>query len=262
MAVVVILVTFSYPCSATNTPSDGGIQSDADGGAGCSDAGSNTADGGSSDGDVLDELLHGGLRIDLEHLNDLKLPKLNQPALIYMNGDVNESLASKMEASIELANKIAPSIIIEIISSGGETAGGFKIAKAIENSSKIVTCVVDNEASSMAFYILQSCDIRVMTRRSTLMTHEIKLFTTMEYLKRGRLLDMADELRAMSLAHAEHCRHRMKISMAEYMRRTTGRDWWMHWEDAVQFHAVDRVVDRPKELYPHGVMKLNLDPTP
>jgi ATP-dependent protease ClpP protease subunit len=139
-------------------------------------------------------------------------------------------------------------IVFEINTGGGSTAAGFELTKAIEGGSIPIICVVDGEAASMGFYILQSCPVRAMTRRSSLMAHEIS-FTMQGRGQPNFWRSIADWIKTHNDAFAEHCAHRLKITLAEYHTRTDGgKMWWLNWEEALKVNAVDMVVGSVVEV--------------
>lgn len=168
----------------------------------------------------------------------------------FFTGDVNPASVLKAVNFIVQANRRGvKAIVLEINSDGGSVDAGFLLAKAIESSPAPVTCVVDGEAMSMAFYILQSCTTRVMTFRSSLMTHEVRLVSVGGVHETERvLLNDLDLVRASSRGFAEHVSRRMGMPYQEYDRHVRGgRDWYMNHEQALKFHAVDRVVSTVTE---------------
>jgi ATP-dependent protease ClpP protease subunit len=162
---------------------------------------------------------------------------------------VNVDSVKKAIAWLDDAARAKPdAIVFEINTGGGSTVAGFELAKAIESSSTPITCVVDGEAASMGFYILQSCPVRAMTRRSSLMAHEVS-FTIHGRGQPNFWRSIADWIKAHNDAFAEHCAHRLKITLAEYHARTDGgKMWWLNWEEALKVGAVDVVVDSVVEV--------------
>lgn len=166
-----------------------------------------------------------------------------------LNGGVDETTVREAMEMLEAANEAkADRFVLEINSPGGSVWDGFELARAIENSTTPVSCVVDGEAVSMGFYILQSCETRYTTRRSSLMAHEPSLSGRFG----GNPNDwqaMADHLKAVAYGIAEHCNHRLTTSMKDYLARVDGgRQWWFTWRDAVRYGAVDGVVDSVKQV--------------
>ena len=136
-----------------------------------------------------------------------------------------------------------PALVVEINSPGGDVDAGFKISKLIEQAPFRVFCIVDGEAASMAFYILQSCDARIMTERSLLMWHEIssgfRVNGNVDYFKRlGE--QMTVRLTMMQKAANRHIAHRLSISPEEVGAKVEhGGEWWLDIESALNVGAVD-----------------------
>lgn len=133
-------------------------------------------------------------------------------------------------------------VILEINTDGGDIDSGFMLAKAIERSKARVVCVVDGQAASMGSYILESCDRRIMTKRSLLMIHEAGASTGGHSWD---LSDAANEMAALSRAMFEHYAHHIPgLTATQIAEKTTGgRCIWLDWKEAKKLGAVDAVVD-------------------
>ncbi len=166
-----------------------------------------------------------------------------------LRGDVSPATIHHAVEFIRQANaRHVRAIVLEINSPGGSVDDGFLLAKAIESSDAPVMCVVDGEAASMAFYILQSCASRLMTFRSVLMAHDVRLEGPPSKQTETDLKNELDEVRAFSRAYAEQVSRRMGMSYQNYSRRVAhGRDWYMHYGQALKVHAVDQVVSSVTE---------------
>jgi len=164
---------------------------------------------------------------------------------IPLQGEINDASATNVIVGILLAGMAAPqnrpdAIVLDIDSGGGEFSAGFEIVKAIEHSPIPVICIVDGEAASMAFYILQSCDQRVMTRRSTLMWHGVTLVGG-NGVNMINLPGLQNRLEAMNEAALAHVSHRLNIPASEVAEKIKYRDWWMAATEALRVGAVDSV---------------------
>jgi ATP-dependent protease ClpP protease subunit len=137
----------------------------------------------------------------------------------------------------------AKAFVLEIDSPGGSVPDGMVLAKAIERSPVPVTCVVDmGEAASMGSYILESCPVRVMTVRGSLMFHEIGIGAMMEG-QPNQWKAFSDKVATMEETMAEHNIRRTTMSMAEYKSRTDGgRMMWLTHAEALRLGFVDKVV--------------------
>lgn len=163
--------------------------------------------------------------------------------------EVTPESTAGARAGLLSAEKVGAKVfVLEINTPGGNVGSGFRLAKAIEESSVPVVCIVDGRAASMGFYILASCPMRVMTRRSTLMIHEPQVDGNAS----GPTNDwrnVADMLAVLRVAMAVHCNKRMTSSMDEYRARTDGgKAWWFDWKDAKHYNAVDVVIDTVDEV--------------
>lgn len=162
---------------------------------------------------------------------------------IPLAGTINADNAKTVIVGLMLAdmNPQKPqAVVIDIDSGGGEFDAGFAIVKAIEASTIPIICVVDGEASSMAFYILQSCDTRVMTSRSTLMWHSVSLAgMPVNATNIDGLRQRLDVMNAASLAHVSK---KLKIAPAEVASKIERHDWWMASQEALAVGAVDSVI--------------------
>lgn len=164
--------------------------------------------------------------------------------VIRFTGRVDDKAKEMVTQALLMAAKArAERLVLEISTDGGEVDAGFEIARAIEDSTVPVTCVVDYKAYSMGFFILQSCQERVMTRRASLMAHEVREPVVSEStVFADRLQSMADGLKVLNRGYAEHCVGRMGISMTEYLSHVGGpKDWYFSWDQALYYGAVDRV---------------------
>jgi ATP-dependent protease ClpP protease subunit len=138
-------------------------------------------------------------------------------------------------------------ILMEINSPGGAVWSGVELSKVIERSRIPVVCVVDGMAASMGYYLLQSCHVRVMSKRSILMIHEPSI-TSFGGNNPGQLQDLTKRLRALSRAMVEHMALRLLISADELEERIRRTDYWLDWQEAVEIGAVDFTVDRYSDV--------------
>lgn len=167
--------------------------------------------------------------------------------------DMNEAfeIVGWLEAA---ANAGKDRVVLEITSPGGYVRAGYAIAEAIDDAQGKgvrVACVADELAASAAFFVLQSCDERYMTKRTVLMTHSP--YSQVEIiLKDGDNQDLQDEIaymRALALAWAEHCVAKMNISIDEYLEKiANGKAWNMAWREAKDVGAVDDVVRSVRDV--------------
>ena len=167
---------------------------------------------------------------------------------IGLHSAVNTESATAIIAGIEDANEPlfgtkADSILLVLDSPGGSVPDGLRISRAIEESKVPVVCVVDVEAASMAAYILESCQVRLITKRSSIMIHEPAMGGEISG-QQTVWKNVAEWLRAMTKGMAEHLAHRLNVPASDIIERIRGGAmWFLDWEDAVKFAAVDGVAD-------------------
>lgn len=137
-------------------------------------------------------------------------------------------------------------IIVEINTPGGSVGHGFDMGHAIERAPVPVVCVVDGMAASMGLYILQSCDVRIMTTRSLLMGHAPSAGT------RGQseeLSKLAHILRQLSIAMANHITRKTVMTAGEYLGKiANGQELWLTSTEALDLRFVDFTVGDVQEV--------------
>lgn len=164
------------------------------------------------------------------------------PVKTNLSGEITavkvEPLIAALRAIPDMTVKPA-AIFIEIDSEGGEVDAGFALTKAIEASPVPVICIVDGQAASMAFYILQSCDVRAMTPRSSLMMHQVTLIGA---IKASNIKTLQKQVETYNKAMVGQCSAKMKLPANEIADKIADGDWWMGADEALMVGAVDSVV--------------------
>lgn len=163
---------------------------------------------------------------------------------------VNKASATAAVNLLNRAIALKPeAIIFEINTGGGEVPAGFMISKAIEASPVPVICVVDKEAQSMGFYILQSCPIRYMTKRSVLMAHEISYSITYAG-QTNEWENVYNEIKFENKAMAEHIAKHLKNMTPEQLlaKIAGGHMWIMDWKESLSAGAVDGIVSSTEDV--------------
>jgi ATP-dependent Clp protease protease subunit len=93
--------------------------------------------------------------------------------VLWVTGDVDMTNAVKWVKGLHILDTASDApITIVINSDGGDMVQGFALIDAIRQCRSEVVGVVRGYASSAAFTILQSCDIRHATKHASLMTHQ------------------------------------------------------------------------------------------
>lgn len=166
-------------------------------------------------------------------------------AHISLSGRVQTAMADVAEAAFAQVARQPEikGILLELNSEGGEMPAGFRITKAIERINVPVVCLIDGTAQSMAYYILQSCDVRLMTKRSYLMIHQATLDAGVP--NSGTSDDwenVARDLVAVNKGMMEHIARRMNMTPEALRAKIPGTvTWCLNWEEAMKVGAVDGI---------------------
>lgn len=167
---------------------------------------------------------------------------------IVLNGEINEhSVALPIKEITKAGQEDDTVILLEINSEGGMLTEGFKLSKAIEDSASPVVCVVDGMAASEAFYILQSCDLRIMTKRSSLMAHEPSA-TLSGHVTIYDLERIVASLKISIETWVSHAGRRLAGGQEYLSAQVRNKDWWINPRTALQVQAVDIVVPNVKHV--------------
>lgn len=159
-------------------------------------------------------------------------------------------------------------IVVELNTTGGDVDEGFQIAKAIEDSAVPVICIVDYEALSMGFYILQSCPRRLMTTRSRLMVHDPGLMLPAQRLTPADAKAYLAQLESLRVGMNHHWSKHLKMDLKTFERKMRAKgDWYMTAAQAKELGAVDDTIDSSKTFVEglkraHRLRKALANPTP
>lgn len=167
--------------------------------------------------------------------------KYHVPVIVF-NGTIDEDSANAFIDAFEKLEPSADAIVIEITTYGGSVDDGFRMARAIERSSTPVACVAENETASMGYFVLQSCPVRAMTKRTILTAH----YPYMSQISAHREQDFenaARHQRGMNEMMLQQVCRRTKMTCQEVKENLDRGDWALVWYDALKVGAVDRVVD-------------------
>lgn len=160
-----------------------------------------------------------------------------------LEGAIEDSTADFVEAAIQNAVDYGMrAVVLEINSPGGSLLSAKRAFDAINLSPVPVHCFVDKLAGSGAAWILQACQVRVVSARAFVAIHRPSWDAPAQILTETTLRVVAEGLRTF--------RHEMFADIARRMRRpesdidaaTTGEiNWVLRGERAVTEGAADRV---------------------
>lgn len=132
-------------------------------------------------------------------------------------------------------------VVIDLNTPGGSVSAGQRVAKVIEESPVPVYCVADGMAASMGMYLLQSCQFRLMTKRTVLMAHgpSVSGFVSGQDQDFHNISQM---LKATEEALATHICKRINLLEKDCRSKfSNGREWWINAKEALSVEAVDYV---------------------
>ena len=171
------------------------------------------------------------------------------PKIVIENKAIDAETATWFYTNMaKLAAAGADDIVVVLNSHGGDTDAGIVMAHAVEDTGVPVVCVIDGYAESMASYVLQSCDVRLMTRRSFLMIHEARrLQVDNAYIH--DMEDVLSELKTLNAAMAaQYCR-RMHLTPAQLAAKIKdGHRWYLNADEAVRVGAVDGIAKSVQDV--------------
>lgn len=167
-----------------------------------------------------------------------------------LNTEVSDASVNPLIKEIALDNQDgAEAIILRINSPGGSVSAGELMDAALQDSKAPIICLVNGGmAASMAYYLLQSCDIgnRVMTKDSILMAHSPADQAQGQPAHIRQFLKMLD---ALDEAMIEHMCEKTHLSFHAFKAKIAhDQEYWMTWREAMRIGAVDYTVNSSKEV--------------
>lgn len=101
-----------------------------------------------------------------------------EPRRLFLGPVTEEGIAPLMKGLREAIANHEDIVYIEIDSPGGSVSAGLQLQALMRKAEKAgveTVCLVDGHAASMAGFLLQECDVRMMTRRSDILYHEVSI---------------------------------------------------------------------------------------
>jgi ATP-dependent protease ClpP protease subunit len=174
-----------------------------------------------------------GIRVEALH-EDL--------AVLRLEADLSAPAVDKTIKMLNEATEFASSVFLILHTNGGFVDEGRRLARAIERSSVPITCFAEEHASSMGFYVFQSCQRRWAAKNTHFLVHE-PFIPRFEQANRFTLKKLEQDLEKDSIEMAKHEAKHMNIDYVELMKRTKERDWTMSADEALSVNAVELVFE-------------------
>lgn len=144
-------------------------------------------------------------------------PLLRSQKTVYLEGEITDSSAFYTIMHMRVTEDIPGDRVIVIDSPGGDVSGGTRIIQAIDREKRDgtpVICIVEHDASSMAFNILTHCSVRLATAKSHMVVHAVafvemppnRRLTSRCLRELAGVLDTLDEPFRVANARAMHLR--------------------------------------------------------
>lgn len=175
-------------------------------------------------------------------------PPPTNPAIVMLElQDVDDNSVHYLKTKLTEfeADSAVKEVWLRINSHGGSVEAGFDLIQAFDHYKKPLTCVVDVRAWSMGMSVLQGCPKRLMTRRSSLMMHEV-LVQGMNGNQHD-MIDAASTTRVLTESLIQLAAERLKIKADSIREKITGRQWWIDADEALDVGAIDSFID-PKDI--------------
>lgn len=175
-------------------------------------------------------------------IQPFEVVELGQDNFVRLVGEIEDASASRFIQELYTISAKKPSVTVYIDSPGGDVLAGMRIIDAIQGLRAVrpglqLSCYAQN-AASMAFIILQvSCDQRVVSAFSILMSHQAALGARG---KAGEVESRLDLVRQVLVLLDVRVAARLGMSVAAY-RQTIVNDWWLVGKNALEAKAADRL---------------------
>ena len=173
-------------------------------------------------------------------IQPFEIVELGQENFVRLVGEIEDASASRFIQELYTVSAKNPSVTVYIDSPGGDVMAGMRIIDAVQGLRAVrpglrLQCYAQN-AASMAFIFLQtSCDRRVVSAFSVLMSHQASLGVRG---KAGEVETRLDLVRQVLELLDVRVAARLKMSFDAY-RQTIVNDWWLVGKNGVQAGAAD-----------------------
>lgn len=185
--------------------------------------------------------------VQLEPESDLVQIKPNKDASAVKDGLQHFTIRGKIDGAmsdqfiidLSLTNNDAKAYVIDIDSPGGEVDSSRRMADAIQMLDKPTYCIVNGMGASMAFYLLQVCDVRMSTRSSRLLLHGPSIHMKDMTGNKNDYAEVSHELAQLERGIVEQYCTRMSLNEDEILTLMDGKDVWLDGDMALELGAID-----------------------
>jgi len=162
---------------------------------------------------------------------DIKLTEENH---VLLRGEINSKSVAR--AGHAILTHPQDEVYLFIDSPGGMVFSGLQLANILEHSGKKITCIA-NVAASMAFYLLQHCETRLVMEHSLVMQHVAHYALIGDAPNNFSFSTFFQTVaKSMTKKQAE----RLGLSEDEFSKKIRD-EWWLYGENVVEANAADDV---------------------
>jgi ATP-dependent protease ClpP protease subunit len=154
-----------------------------------------------------------------------------------LTGEINRVLIDKTIINLNRIHR--KEIYVYINSVGGSVDEGERLIAQMQYRQAFnttFTCIAE-VAHSMAFYLMQRCDTRLVTSGAKMMQHQISVVNA------GQLRNLESHMamiRSTANRIYQACADRIGIPLKLFVHRTTS-DWWLYGQEIVDQNVADGI---------------------
>lgn len=160
---------------------------------------------------------------------------LTSSNMMALRGEVNEKTISDLTHF--LFSNSSDNLYLFIDSPGGNIIDGMQFIDSLKASGKKITCIA-SIAGSMAFSILQACDVRYVMPHAVIMQH-VGFYALSGQAPNNQTMNSFAQ-RMFHVLQGMDAK-RLGLSLSKFKAKTRD-DWWMFGPEAVENKAADDVV--------------------
>ncbi len=165
--------------------------------------------------------------------------------VVLISGEITHKTIPHIKDEVRVGALANRELVILIDSTGGEIFAGLELVKYFKIYPKPIICVVDVDAMSTAFIILQHCPIRFATKRAKFMIHEP--YASEVTGNARQLLAGAIELNRLTKYFVKIITEKTRIPEEYLMEKILDKDWLFNAEEALDMGVIDGFIE-PKDI--------------
>lgn len=168
--------------------------------------------------------------------------EVKEEQTIKVEGIVNNEMADNFIEEFEAKEKLGKPLFIMINSPGGDVEAGLRMVRAIKASKVPTIGYCSQLCASMAYYILEYTDTRLMPIGSTVMGHRLQIGLAMKQTEPlPYIISMLRKLESEEKHINQYVAKRTKLSYRTYMAMIN-EEIWMDDVDALAAGFIDQSV--------------------